>query len=69
MFCRADGCTSYVSSVSWVGARRCRRTNPALETKPLTPAVELGLHAMWKARAMGLALRTLVDELIEVGGY
>jgi len=29
----------------------------------------LGLHAMWKARAMRLALRTLVDELIEVGGY
>jgi DNA-binding transcriptional LysR family regulator len=40
---------------------------PNLMIKPFTPAVTFELHAMWKARAMRPALKTLVDELIEVG--
>lgn len=40
---------------------------PDLETKPFLPAIEFDLHAMWKARVMRPTLRTLIDELIEIG--
>jgi len=42
---------------------------PDLEIRPFTPPVAFELHAMWKARAMRPALRSLVDELIEVGRH
>lgn len=40
---------------------------PNLESKPLAPAIEFDLHAIWRARTMQPVLRLLVEELIDVG--